>query len=791
MTIRNLESFFRPTAVLVLGAARTPGQLQLFANLAASVPAERRFLAAAEAADWQAVAIDTLSGVRCDLAVLFDGRLLRSELIGRLAAAGVRALIAATDVPVPSESLAHARAAAIRVLGSRSAGAARPVRGVNAAAYARPLKQGRLALIAQSRTVAAAALDWAEGRGIGISWFAVTGAEADVDVADLLDLAAVDPSTRGVVVQLSRISDGRRFMSAARAAARAKPVAILQTRPAGASLGAGQDRVRSAAFARAGLVECQTIAGLFDAVAALDRLAVQGEMQTIVVGNGTGVCALGVDAMLRRELQPAPVAEPLRQELRERWPLARVLPGAVDVGSASAAEVAALTSLLIERGAATHVLLIHGPEPGQPYDLAAEAIAATPHAGKVLTVWLGLASVRAVRDLCAARGVPTFSSPDEAVGALATLRQHRLNQEMLTQTPPLWEGHTPRRGKIAQALAALAAARHDGDIAAATSQMLAEYGIARPGATDPRGLRLWAEFRRHEELGTYLAVRPEARGIHLPETYAFPPLDGLLARRLLEQAGYEWDAPGTGRELRRLALTLIRYANFAIEQPALAAVRLRFGASPGEARCTFTHVTAEPDRQPPPPRRRLALAPYPSGLTHDFELADGQRTQIRAIRPEDEPAMLRMLRKTNPEFIRLRFFTYIREFTHAMAIRLTQIDYDRELGLVATMPAEHPGPGPGEAQEIVGLAHLIADVDGQAAEYAILVAPACAGRGLGKHFMLQLLAHAAAQGIRRVYGEVLAENDAMLGLCRALGFRRHRDVDDASIIHVEIDVAAL
>jgi GNAT superfamily N-acetyltransferase len=784
VTVRNLESFFRPDRVAVLGAPRTAGQRQLFSNLAASLPADRRVIVGAAADDWHCIDADH-AGIQVDLAVAFDGRLLRPDMLAWLSGRGCRGLVWATDVPVSREARLAARNVGLRVLGARSAGVAAPGHGFNGCAYVPSPAAGRLALVAQSRTIAAAALDWARGRNLGFSWLAVSGAEADVDVADLLDYAAVDPATSGVVVQLAHVADGRQFMSAARAAARVKPVAILQTRAADAVLkdGVGPDPVRSAAFARAGLVECEKLSGLFESLEALDRLSALGNARVVVVSNGAGLCALAVNALSRHGIVLPDVASALQSELRRRLPLARFIGGAVDVGSLPPDKIVAAVNLLIEHGVADAVLLVHSPEPGQPHEDVARAISESPHAARVLTVWLGLATARQARVISASRGVATFPSLDDAAYALATLHRHRRTQELLTQTPPLWEGHTVRQRRVDAILARLGAAGGDeSKRAQAVLALLAEYGVGRAAGLRRSGPGIRVAIRRHAEFGTYLSVQAQAGLVEVPAAYGFPPLDGLLARRLLEAAGLQWAEPNPSMELLRLSLALLRLANLAIEQPRIASLQVCVLASPDETQCRLAEASAQVDDDPPPERRRLALAPYPNALSHSLRAADGRVCWIRAIRPEDEPAFIRMLESTDPDAIRLRFFHAIRHFSHTMAARLTQVDYDRELGLIA-LAGDEPG---GDA---VGLAHLIADADGTQAEFAILVHQSQRGAGLGRHLMENLLDFAAARGIKTVYGDVLAENRPMLALCRALGFTIRLNPGDPSSQRVEIDPA--
>jgi acyl-CoA synthetase (NDP forming)/RimJ/RimL family protein N-acetyltransferase len=781
VTARNIDVFLRPATVVVLGPARTAGQQQLFANLEASVAPERRVLVGAEAAGWRTAAEAVEPA---ELAVAFDGRLLRPETLAQLAAGGCRGLIWATDVPVAPDCLTAARAANLRILGARSAGTASPDSGFNASAYAPSPAGGRLALIAQSRTVAAAALDWARGRNLGFAWIATTGAEADVDIADLLDHAAVDPAVRGVAVQLGRIVDGRRFMSAARAAARAKPVAVLQTRATGARHGVGPDPVRSAAFARAGLVKCDTLSGLFDALTAVERMAALSEARVIVLGNGAGVCALGVDALLRHGVPLSNPSEDVSAELCARLPLARIVEGAVDVGTLPPDEIAATAAWLIEREVADAVLLVHSPEPGQPHQAVAEAVARSRSAARMLTVWLGLATARDARAYCAAHGVPTFAAPDEAAQALSTLRRHRLNQELLTQTPLLAEAHTLRARQVEAALRTLAETAEPAARDSAALKLLEAYGVGSDGRERDGAVAIHAGFDRHPQMGAYLFLRVAAEPAQLPTAYGFPPLDGLLARRLLEAVGLEWAGDADHGALPRLLLALLRLSDLAVEQAQLQSLTLRVAASADGARCWISDVSAVVDPAPPPERRRLALAPYPSALTHVAQLGGGTAYRVRAVRPEDEPAMIRMLESIEPDAIRMRFFRTIRHFSHAMAARLTQVDYDRELGLVA-LP-EHATEGTSDA-DVVAVAHLLAEPDGTRAEYAILVHQKHGGIGLGRHLMECLLDFAAQHGIQSVYGEVLTENRPMLGLCRALGFSIRPDPDEPECRRVEID----
>lgn len=768
MTVHNLDALLKPRTVVLLGEAKTAGQLQLLHNVSNSLPADRR----------PQISATSLSQLySADLAIGFDGRLLRPEVLTRLAAVGCRALIWATDVPVDAARLHAARATGLRLLGARTPGVANISAGLNFSAFQIDTRPGRLALIAQSRTVAAAALDWAAGRDLGFSWLAVTGAEADVDVADLLDYAALDPQTEAVVVQLGHIGNARKFMSAARALARAKPVAILQTRAAD-SPGFGADPVRSAAFQRAGLVECETLGSLFDAIAALERLPRQHEPRIAVVGNGAGVIALGVDALYRQGLPLADIPGETWNAIKQRWPLARRLSGALDLGSVAAAEVVAAIALLLESGAANTVVLVHSPGPGEAHNDLVDALIAAKIGPRVLTVWLGLATAAAARARCAKAGIPTFAAAGDAARALLYRRLHRQTQELLSRTPPAVETRVADAAAIADAIAKTVAAGAATLAGPVPLDWLVAYGVGRPGSTDRPGPAVRVRVQRHAELGLCLSVRADIPILRVATAYGFLPLDALLTQRLLEAAGFIWAEPGHD-ELEKLATALIRLGQFVIEQPRIVTIEARIQAPLSSARCIVSDLRIGLETTAAPERERLALAPYPAELEHEAVLKNDQRVNVRAIRPEDEPQIIRMLEQTDPEAIRLRFFISLRYFSHAMAARLSQIDYDRELVLVA-LPSNDP------QNRVVAMAHLSAEPDGQRAEYAVLVHQDYARLGLGQHLLRQLLALAAKRGVGKVYGEVLADNAAMLGLCRQLGFEISREPHEPGCLHVEI-----
>ncbi|HVT35464.1 MAG TPA: GNAT family N-acetyltransferase [Nevskiaceae bacterium] len=757
MGTRNLAALQTPRSVVLVGEPRGALQQRLAENLLACTGPQRPLHVCA-ALPWPAA----------DLAVIVDAALATPATVEAFAQAGGRALLWAADSAVPEEFLRACRPARVRVLGPRSCGAAHAASGFNATWLEQAPLPGRVALIAQSRSVAAAVLDFALGRRLGFSWLAVSGGEADVDVADLLDQAALDPHTRAVVLELRKIGQARKFMSAARAAARIKPVVVLQSPRAGDS---GPDPVRSAAFARAGLVECDDLNGLFHALAALERLPPTPQYRVALAGNGAGLCALGSAALARHGVAAATISEASRAAIGALNAQARFSSGSADLGEMDAAAIVAALRVLLADGGADLVMLVHGPGTTCSPHTLAQALAQAQIGPRLLAVWPGLEQAGTARTLSAAAGIATFATAEQAAQAVRDRLLHDLNRQLLTQTPP---ADPPGTVDAAACTAQLRDHLDAGDLPqASAAAALRAYGLhgARPAAA---GEHFDAALECHAELGMQLSLQLEARHGSAPRAYALPPLDPLLAARMLADAGVR---PGPDHDA--LSHALIRLGRMAIEQPLLRVARLRLQVQDGAAVVLpGLQLRAAP---PLPERLRLALAPYPSQVEHVAPLGGGVRYRVRAIRPSDEPALIGLLQRLDPDEVRYRFFIHLRHFSHDMAARMTQIDYDRELALVAFVE--------GHEQEVVGTGTLIADADGREAEFALLVHHAHARRGLGRHLLTRLLEHARAQGIGTVYGDVLADNRSMLTLAQRLGFSSKPDPLDPGCRRVEISLA--
>jgi acetyltransferase len=259
------------------------------------------------------------------------------------------------------------------------------------------------------------------------------------------------------------------------------------------------------------------------------------------------------------------------------------------------------------------------------------------------------------------------------------------------------------------------------------------------------------------------------------QALALPPLNRNLAHELISRTriyrllrGYR-DRPAAA--IDDIAMTLIKISQLVIDFADVTELDINplFADEHGVLALDARIKVAPPKEIG---SARLAIPPYPKHLEEMSALQDGTAYLLRPIRPEDEPAVLRLFERMTPDDVRLRFLAPLLQLSHQAAARLTQIDYDREMGLVAVARPFH-----GAEAQIQAAVRIAADPDNQKAEFAIMVQSDLKGRGLGSLLMKKIIAYAAERGIGEMVGQVLPEDRGMLELCRSLGFRRKDDAD--------------
>jgi acetyltransferase len=245
-----------------------------------------------------------------------------------------------------------------------------------------------------------------------------------------------------------------------------------------------------------------------------------------------------------------------------------------------------------------------------------------------------------------------------------------------------------------------------------------------------------------------------------------PPLNLLLARRLMERTrfykvlqGYR-NIPPANLEL--LEEVLVRLSQLVADFPEIVELDINpLLISNGRPVSVDARILLEPSPVPAP--RHLIIAPYPNQYESDWLLEDGTPLLLRPMKPEDESLVSEFLSNCSEDTVYFRYFKLIKKWTHEMLIRFTQNDYDRELGLMAIgLP---PGP-----EVMMGVSRMVMAADRSTAEFAVIVADAWQGKGLGEKLIERVIEISRDNGIKMLWGEVLAANLPMLGLVKKLGF---------------------
>lgn len=872
MSVRHLEHFFSARSVAVIGASIRAGSVgaTVLSNLVNAgfhgevwpVNPKYQVLAGLPVyADVEALPAGPELAVVCTPAATVPG------IVARLGKAGCRAVVVlsagldgtgADGRSLRQAMLDAARPFLLRILGPNCVGLLVPGIGLNASFAPVAALPGRLAFVAQSGALVTAVLDWARTRRIGFSSFVSLGDGSDVDFGDLLDYFAGDPNTDAILLYAESVRQARKFMSAARSAARAKPTVIVKAgrvaEAANAAFShtgalAGSDLVYDAALRRAGMLRVDTTAELFDAVAILAQPHRPAGGRLAILTNGGGPGVMATDALVRgggvlARLAPATI-DGLSQALPPTWSHGNP----VDIiGDAPAERYRVALQAVLDDPEADAVLFIHAPTAIVPSADIARALLPLMRASRlpVLCCWLGGDSVAQARSLCLDAGMPVFDTPEEAVRGFQQMVDHGRNQRMLTQVPSSCAPFAPERdvartlvaGLLARGVTAvgeadakrilsaygigvvrtetagsadeaLAAARaigypvalkilspdipHKSDVGgvvldlpdeAALGRALAEMA-ARVGAQRPQarlaGFTVQAMARRPlaHELIVGVATDPVfgpvvlfgqggvAVEVTADQAVALPPLNRVLAADLVGRtrvarllAGFR-DRPRA--DLDALYDVLVRVGQMIVDLPELAELDINpllldaGGAIALDARMRLAPLAPGAD-----PLARMAILPYPDWLEVQVDSALGPLT-LRPVRPEDAPAHQAFFQSLSPEDIHFRMFGMMRELAPNQLARLTQIDYAREMALIATR-------GQGRGSETLGVARVIADPDNIEGEFAVVVRSDLKGRGLGRILMQGLIDYCRQRGLVRLRGAALGENARMHALARACGF---------------------
>ncbi len=261
-----------------------------------------------------------------------------------------------------------------------------------------------------------------------------------------------------------------------------------------------------------------------------------------------------------------------------------------------------------------------------------------------------------------------------------------------------------------------------------------------------------------------------------------PPMNRLLARRLMQETkaysllkGYR-NRPAA--DMERLEEMIVRLSQLLIDIPEIVELDMNpVLIKDGNPVAVDARILVSPLGIPS--SLHLVIGPYPEEDESHMVSIDGRRIFIRPVKPEDAPLFTALFKVLSPTTIYYRFFGMLKELKPEMLARFTQIDYDREVALVAIDEDS-------QTDSMLGVARIIGDPDGKTGEFAILVGDAWQGKGIGSNLLEKCLSIAERQGFKTVHGIVLHENRNMLALGKKLGFEIKKDADSADnelVIH--------
>lgn len=503
MSIRNLDSLFDPRSVAVIGASERAQSVggTLWRNMQGGGFAGEVWPVNPKYAE--------LSSRRCyarvaelpavpELAVICTPPDTVVGLIEQLAQAGTKAAVvisAGLTAEQKQAMLDAARPHLLRILGPNCVGLLAPHVGLNASFAHVPAQKGDLAFVSQSGALVTAMLDWARAQRIGFSHFVSLGEHADVDFGDMLDYLASDAHTRAILLYIESVEHARKFMSAARAAARNKPVIVIKAgrsaqgqKAAASHTGAlaGADAVYDAAIARAGMLRVDSLEQLFLAAEILTRFkAPVGERLTILT-NGGGAGVLAADAAAAQGVPLAELGGALRQELDAVLPANWSHGNPVDIiGDAPAQRyVDALNALARHPQDSGTLLFIHAPTAIVPASDIARALVPAAHPpGRgplpLVATWMGGAAVAEARELFVDAGIACYDMPEQAVAAIGMLHAYARNQAELAEAPPASpaDGPAPDAAAVRRLVAAVLAEGREWLTEPEAKAVCAAYGI--------------------------------------------------------------------------------------------------------------------------------------------------------------------------------------------------------------------------------------------------------------------------------------------------------------------------
>ncbi len=335
----------------------------------------------------------------------------------------------------------------MRVIGPNCLGIIVPGLKLNASFAADMPRPGNIAFISQSGALCTSVLDWAIEGKIGFSQFVSIGNSLDVEFGDLIDYFGEDENTHCIILYIESIRHPRKFMTAARAFARKKPIIVYKAGrfPESAQVAAShtgamasEDAVYDAAFARAGLARVYEIGDIFSVAEMIGRNKFPQGPRLGIITNAGGPGVMATDALIAANGVLAELSEPTMALLNENLPAFWSHGNPVDVlGDARAKRIAKATQIVLADPGVDAVLVILTPQAMTNPNATAKEISALAATTRkpILAAWLGGQSMHEADDILVESGIPSYKTPEQAIRAFMTMVAYNRNLVTLYETP--------------------------------------------------------------------------------------------------------------------------------------------------------------------------------------------------------------------------------------------------------------------------------------------------------------------------------------------------------------------
>jgi len=890
MGLYNLESIFDPQSVAVVGASEKQGSIgrALMVNLKESgysgeiLPINPHYSSIYGYLSYTSI---SEIGREVELAVIATPIRTVPSIIRECVGAGVKGAIIISaggkeagdeGQKIEEEIETEAREGGLRIIGPNCLGIIRPKKNLNASFAPHTPREGSLAFISQSGAICTGMLDLALKEKMGFSYFVSIGSMLDVDFADLMDYISGDPQVASVLLYIESLTHFRKFMSAARAISRVKPLLILKSgrSPAGAKAAAshtgamaGEDAAYDAAFRRAGAVRVYTLEDFFNCAELLAKQPRPSGPRVTIITNSGGPGVMATDTLYQYGLQASKLENETLQALDKVLPAHWSHSNPIDIlGDATPKRYADAVECCLKPEEMDGMLLILNPQAMTDPAEVAEAITEVLHRQRypVFTAWMGGTKVERGIAVLNRAGIPTYDTPEQAIRSFMYLYTYSKNLEMLQQTPPKLSGNLEFDQDRARAVIQQGLERKNGSLTEVESKsVLQAYGLPvhrievatsleealsiasdmgfplvmkvhsldLSHKSDVGGVKLGLQSssdvreayqqimegaKQHRPDAEVLGVtlQPMIRDADLEllvgakkdqnfgpillfgtggifaevledRNLGLPPMNRLLARALMEGTKVYRILRGfrnyPGADLERLEELIIRLSQLTVDFPEIVELDMNpVILQAGLPRVADARIAVRPSEVSSP--HHLVISPYPQQYEQRGVRADGMELFLRPIKPEDAPLLVDLFNHLSAASIYYRFFSPLKSLPTPMLARFTQIDYDREIALVALDQS-------GETERILGVARIVTTPGGNVGEFAVAVGDPWQGKGIGAQLLSRCLRIALSRGMKKIWGIALRENKQMLRLGRQLGFQVSKG-KDADCYELTIDLTA-